>query len=84
MAEDKLSLILSDDILAFLILPRFIPFPRLPRPFLEEGIVDNLDVEEDRRRGKPCSLSTDKFVLLGFVIDDFIVFGTRISPCCIS
>ena len=84
LAEDALSLILSVDIFDFLILPRFMPFPRFPMPFLEEELVLNLDVEEDLRRGKAWSPSTDEFVLLGFVTEDFIEFETRMSPCCIS
>ena len=86
LAADALSLNRSDDILAFRILPLFTPFARLPRlsPLREEELDDNRDVEDDRRLGKECSLSTTEFVVLDLALEELIKFGPSISSCGIS
>ena len=86
LAAETLSQSCSDESLAFLILPLFPPFPRVPRlsPLREEEIEDNLDVEEDLRLGNEGSFSTKEFVVDDLDVEELTDIGTTMSPCLIS
>lgn len=80
------SPILSDETLAFLILPLVTPFPRPPRhrPPRADEPVDSLDVEDDLLLGNTRSLTATEFEEEDVDFAELMAIGTKVSRSGIS